>query len=141
MLNLFSGFDLTTFLRLRAFETAKNLFFENPLKGVGTAGFGHFNILSYPHNIFLEFASELGVLGFSAFLILAFYAAYLGIKLLRNRNASALELNLSKTFFSIFIFSLINAQLSGAIYGNYELWFAVAGIWTLHSTRQKLLKR
>lgn len=141
MLNLFSGFDLTTFYRLRAFETAKNLFFDNPLMGVGTGGFGHFNMLAYPHNIFFELASEFGILGVSAFLILVAYGAYLGIKLLRNQNASVLELNLSKTFFVMFIFSLINAQLSGAICDNYELWFAMAGIWTLYSTRQKFSKR
>jgi len=135
MVNLFSGFDLTTFYRLRAFEAAKNLFLENPLKGVGTGGFGHFNVLSYPHNIFLELASEFGVLGVLVVIILFVYAAYLGIKLLKNQNASALELNLSKTFFALFIFSLVNSQFSGAIYGNYELWFAMAGIWTLYSTR------
>jgi len=69
------------------------------------------------------------------------YATYLGIKLLRNQKASALELNLSKTFFALFIFSFINSQFSGAIYGNYELWFSVAGIWTLHVTTQKFLKK
>jgi len=141
MLNLFQGFDVTTFYRLRQFEMAKNLFFENPLKGVGTAGFTHFTGLNYPHNIFLEFASELGILGLLAFCILVLYAAYLGIKLLRDENASPLELSLSKICLVLFLFSLINSQLSGAIWGNYELWFAVAGIWTLHCTRQKFLKR
>ncbi|MCK4403468.1 MAG: O-antigen ligase family protein [candidate division Zixibacteria bacterium] len=141
MLKLFSGFDPTTFYRLRFFEKAKNLFFENPLTGVGTAGFTHFTGLNYPHNIFLEFASELGIFGLLAFFILVFYAAYLGIKLLRGPNASALELSLSKIYLVLFLFSLINSQFSGAVWGNYELWFSVAGIWTLHSTRQKYLKK
>lgn len=140
MLNLFSRFDLTTFYRLRAFETAKDLFFDNPLKGVGTAGFGYFNMLSYPHNIVLELASELGIWGGLAFISLVFYAGYLGIKLLKNKKASFLELNLNKTFFAIFIFTLINSQVSGAVYGNYQLWFAIAGIWTLYCSQLKSLK-
>jgi len=141
MLNLFARFDITTFYRLRAFETAKDLFFDNPLMGVGTGGFGHFNILAYPHNVFLELASELGILGVMALIVMILYAGYLGIKLLRNKNASTLESNLSKTFFAIFIFSLINSQISGEISGNYELWFSVAGIWTLYSTRERFLER
>lgn len=140
MLNLFSRFDLTTFYRLRAFETAKDLFFDNLLKGVGTAGFGHFNILSYPHNIFLELASELGILGVLAFIILIFYTAYLGIKLLRNKKASFLELNLTKAYFAIFVFASINSQVSGAIYNNASVWFAIAGIWTLYCSQLKYLK-
>jgi len=141
MLNLFQGFDVTTFYRLRAFETAKDLFFDNPIKGVGTAGFGHFSILSYPHNIFLEFASELGILGVMTFFILIFYAGYLGIKLLRSKNASALVLNLSKAYLAIFVFSLVNSQFSGAVWGNYELWFSMAGVWTLYSARQNFLRK
>jgi len=140
MLNLFSRFDLTTFFRLQAFETAKNLFFDNPIKGAGTAGFGHFSILSYPHNMFLELASELGILGVLACIILVLYTAYLGIKLLRNKKASFLELNLNRTFCAIFIFTLINSQVSGAVYGNYQLWFAIAGIWTLYWSEVKCLK-
>jgi len=141
MLNLFSGLDPTTFYRLQLFEMAKNLFFENPLKGVGTAGFTYFTGLSYPHNIFLEFACEFGVLGVLAIIVLIVYAAYLGIKLLGDKNASVVELNLSRFFLAIFIFSLINSQFSGSISDNYELWFSVAGIWTLHVTTHKFLKR
>ncbi len=141
MLSLFSGFDLTTLLRLRAFEAARDLFLDNPLIGVGTGGFEHYNILAYPHNIFLELASELGILGVLPFFVMILCAAYLGVRLLKSKTSSALESNLSKVFFAIFVFSLINSQFSGEIYGNYELWFSVAGIWTLHSTRQRFLKR
>jgi len=137
MFSLFSRFDLSTFHRLQAFETAKNLFFDNPIKGVGTAGFGHFSILSYPHNMFLELASELGILGVLASIILILYTAYLGIRLLRNKKASFLELNLTKAFFAIFVFALINSQVSGAIYNNIQLWFASAGIWTLYCSQLK----
>lgn len=140
MLNLFSRFDLTTFYRLRAFETAKDLFFENPIKGVGTAGFGNFSVLAYPHNIVLELVSELGILAGLAFIGLVVSAAYLGIKLLRNKKVSFLELNSNKTFFAIFIFALINSQVSGAVHGNYQLWFAIAGIWTLYCSQFKCLK-
>jgi O-antigen ligase len=141
MANLFSGFDITTFHRLRAFDAAKDLFLDNPLIGIGTGGFGQFHIFAYPHNIFLELASELGILGVLPFLVMVLCAAYLGIRLLKSKISSALESNLSKVFFAIFVFSLINSQFSGDIRGNYELWFSVAGIWTLHSTRQGFLKR
>jgi O-antigen ligase len=136
MLNLVSGFDLTTFLRIRAFETAKDLFVENLVKGVGTGGFGHYNLLGYPHNIFLEFASELGMIGLSAFLCFVTYAVYLGIKLVRSKASSAMELKLSKIYLALFVFSLVNAQFSGAAWSNYELWFSVAGIWVLYASRR-----
>jgi O-antigen ligase len=135
MANLFSGFDITALARLRAFEIAESLFLENPIIGVGTGGFGHFSGLKYPHNIFLEFASELGILGLLAFIVFIIYAAYLGTKLIRNKISSTLKLNLSKTYFTLFVFTLVNSQFSGEVHGNYELWFATAGIWTLYSTR------
>ena len=140
VLGLFSGFDLTTLHRLRAFEMAKDLFFDNPLKGVGTAGFGQFSALSHPHNTVLELASELGIWGGLAFVSLVFCTAYFGIKLLRNKKVSFLELNLNKAFFAIFILVLINSQISGAVYGNYELWFAIGGIWTLYCSQSKHLR-
>jgi O-antigen ligase len=140
LLHLFSRFDLTTFYRLRAFETAKNLFLDNPFKGVGTAGFARFDPLGYPHNIVLELASELGIWGVAGFAGLVLLAGYLGIKLLRSKKASFLELNLSRTFLAIFVFALINAQISGAIYANHQLWFAIAGIWTLHCSQGRSLR-
>jgi O-antigen ligase len=137
MFNLFLRFDLTTLLRLQAFQTAKNLFFTNPILGVGTGGFEQFSALVYPHNVILELASELGIFGVIAFTIMIIYAMFLGIKLLRSQIASALEQNLSKVFFALLLFSLINSQISGEISGNYELWFSVAGIWTLYSTKER----
>lgn len=140
MLDPFSRFDLSTLYRFQAFETTKNLFLENPLKGVGTAGFGYFSVLSYPHNIVLELASEIGIWGGLVFISLVFFTVYLGIKLLKYKKSSFLELNLNRTFFTLFILVLINSQFSGAIYGNYELWFAIAGIWTLYCSQSKGLK-
>ncbi len=141
MFSLVSGFDITTFLRLRAFETAKTLFFENPLTGVGTGGFGHFNVLGYPHNIFLEFASELGIFGLSAISVFVLYAAYLATRLVRATVSSFRELSLSRTYFALLVFSLVNSQFSGAAWSNYELWFAVAGIWVLYAGRREVLQR
>lgn len=139
MLSLLSGFDLTTFLRLRAYGAARDLFLENPLAGVGTGGFGHYNLLTYPHNIFLELASELGIWGLAALLFMILYTTYLAIRLLKSQTASALELSLGRAFFAIFIFALINSQFSGDISSNYELWFASAGIWALHKGNCKVL--
>jgi O-antigen ligase len=141
MFNLVSGFDITTFLRIRSFETAKSLFLENPLKGVGTGGFGYFNVSGYPHNIFLEFASELGIIGLSAFLVFVIYAAYLGIKLVRSKSSSIGERKLGKTYLALFVFSLVNSQFSGAAWSNYELWFSVAGIWVLYASRRGALPK
>lgn len=139
MISLFSGFDPTTFYRLQFFELAKNLFLENPLKGVGTAGFTYFTSLNYPHNILLEFACELGVLGLFALLVLVVNTAYWGVKLLRDENATTLELSLSRLYLVLFLFSLINSQFSGAVWGNYELWFSAGGICTLHYTTRELV--
>ncbi|MCK4826441.1 O-antigen ligase family protein, partial [bacterium] len=122
MLSLFSGFDITTFFRLRAYGAARDLFLDNPLAGVGTGGFGHYNVLTYPHNIFLELASELGIWGPVVLLFMILYTTYLAVRLLKNQRASALESSLSRAFFAIFIFALINSQFSGEISSNHELW-------------------
>ncbi|MFX1539026.1 MAG: O-antigen ligase family protein, partial [Promethearchaeota archaeon] len=141
MINPFSGFDPSALSRLRYLEIAKNLFFENPLYGVGTGGFSYFTGLNYPHNIFLEAACELGIGGLLTLIVLIVYTAYLGGRLLRAENNPTLMLSLSKFYFIIFVFSLVNAQFSGSFYGNYELWFSAAGIWALCATKQNWLER
>ena len=74
-------------------------------------GIGSFGLLSwgedvrfYPHNIFLEVALEMGVVGFFFFSVLIL----IGFKSFYKNNL----------FFYLFLISLVNAQLSGDLVGN-----------------------
>lgn len=58
---------LSTQYRLEGYRAAATLFAQNPLLGVGTDGYAQHTGLGYPHNIFLEIASENGVIGFLVF--------------------------------------------------------------------------
>jgi O-antigen ligase len=58
---------LSTQERVERYRAAIELFVQNPLLGTGTDGFAQHTGLGYPHNIFLEIASETGVVGLLIF--------------------------------------------------------------------------
>ena len=59
---------MSTKERLEAYSLAIKLFLQKPLLGVGTGGFPG----GYPHNIFLEIASENGIIGILIFICFLF---------------------------------------------------------------------
>jgi O-antigen ligase len=108
-------------------DHAWNLWLENPIFGVGLGGypvglslFGVHHAIgsdAYPHNIFLEFLSEGGLIGLSLFLSFLFIIV---VKL-----KSILVINSDSTSFLLlllFIFSILNAQVSSDITGNNLIW-------------------
>jgi O-antigen ligase len=142
MHNLFSGSDLTFFLRLNAYKTAYKLFLQNPLIGIGTGGYTDYDkLLRYPHNIILEVACEHGIFILSIFLIFIVYNLYLGIRLLKQKELPSDVRRMLKIFLVLFLFALINSQVSGAVYGNSGLWFASAGIWAIFSTQNRIFQK
>jgi len=59
---------LSTQQRLEKFRAAITLFAQRPVLGGGTDGFAQRTGLGYPHNIFLEIASEMGLIGLIVFM-------------------------------------------------------------------------
>ncbi len=100
-------FSEPTFLeRVVRFTKAINIFFHNIILGAGIGGFAPFDERYYPHNIILEIASELGIVGLSIWSILI-YNTY---KLSKD----------NKLFFILFIQTLTYAMFSGDLGFNNE---------------------
>jgi O-antigen ligase len=91
------------------------------LVGVGTGGYASLATTgaNYPHNIFLEVGSELGVLGLLA---LAAFVISVVVRLLRMVAAGGENAGWSGLLLTLFVFSLVNAQFSGDIPYNSGLW-------------------
>lgn len=88
------------------------LFLQAPLQGIGIGGFAATGLSAYPHNMVVEIAAELGVLGLLA------YALWLGLALraaLRSPLLTALLV--ATTFYSLF---------SGSLASNVEFWLVSA---------------
>jgi len=117
--------------RLHAYNTALNDFIKKPILGSGVGGFSdrHAGIDQriYPHNIFLEIGSELGILGLISFLALV---AFCFVHLLRTQinPKNEKEYLLATTILFLLIFMLLNSCVSGDINDNrtFFVWIGVA---------------
>jgi len=117
---LFSDLDGGTSVLAREImkEEAKNFFLENPILGLGISGFRELSIYKiYPHNIFYEFISELGITGGLIFISLIFYSIILMKRNPLSKNETYKELSLP-LLSSMFIFILISSQFSGDFFDN-----------------------
>lgn len=109
--------------RLPLYRTALETFFRSPALGAGTGSFAALAPVSgvaYPHNIFLELASELGVMGLVFSLGLVF--APLGRFVFGRQPAGDATLA-----GALMIYCLVNAMVSSDVAGNFPLWLA-AGV-------------
>lgn len=93
-LNLQSG---SLDIRFNQWQETRDLLADNFLTGSGLAGYQKalatyhttdwLEIYLYPHNIFLNFWTELGLFGLAVFLALMFYLAYLLSRIFKNDYA------------------------------------------------------
>jgi len=110
------------FWRLTYFQSAISEFRQHPLFGVG---FGNsVGGKGYPHNILLEAAAEMGLIGLSllvAACVLAFKKAW---AILRSEPRSDLTM-LMKIVFVLFLFSLTEAMISSQLESNTLLYVSI----------------
>jgi len=102
---------------------------EQPLVGVGTGAWGSrrtlFEDYSYPHNLFVELACELGLVG------LAVIGAYCGWLALQTRRLLQ-RMRQSEHYVVItglcacLLFWFLNVQVSGDVVDNRNLWIFAA---------------
>lgn len=116
---------------------------ENPLQGVGIAGYPSHSpnpqIYGWPHNIFLELAAELGIPIALAFAILVVWSFRTAIA--QVRRADFPLRNLSVCVLSLLIFGFIQMIKSGDINDNRSMWLYLGLPFLLQSMSGTLLQR
>ncbi|MBN1464228.1 O-antigen ligase family protein [candidate division KSB1 bacterium] len=125
--------------RILAWIEAVDIFKANPLRGIGTGSFFidfPFVPFIWPHNIFLEAASENGIFGLFSLCMFFLTSFLLGLKNMRLA-ASRMTRQINIIIVTIFFFSLWNAQVSGDITGNESIWLAAGLICALAAMREK----
>jgi O-antigen ligase len=121
------------------------MFSAHPLFGVGLEGFRFLSpnplTYNYPHNLFLEIGSEMGILAAFAFLALAFCAFRESISQLRSKLDRANTL--VPTVFLLLVYSFLDAMVSGDINDLRFMWFVFALPFVLRNLQSStfLLKR
>src|SRR5699024_9517454 len=107
LLNFFTGFgtvDKSTTTRMGLIDKAIEVFFNNPLTGVGLDGFKKLNIYDvYVHNNFLELLAGLGLLGFIAYYWIYVYLLVNLFRFCKNKSNSVAIL-----LFSLVLTLLVN---------------------------------
>jgi len=107
--------------RIERFKTSYSMFKDSPILGKGIDSFSiYFNSPNdYPHNIFLEIASELGIIGIFLLLLIILYSLY---NLLVSQKQYKYNKLLYWEVLLIFIYTFLNANISGDIIGNRILF-------------------
>lgn len=106
--------DASALERLVLQANAIDIFLSNPVLG---GAFAEFEFFSYPHNVFLETAMALGVVGLSLLVMLTLGSLRQGHKRLR---AGQVLLPL------LFVQYFVGSQFSGALWGSSALWACMA---------------
>jgi O-antigen ligase len=118
-----SGEGLSSNGRTQLWGIAETTFSDHSLVGIGTGGFAAVRPLDvYPHNIFLEVGSELGIVGLVplvAFLLATLYSIVRALRLSAPIDRGDVALAAA-----LFFAALVNAQVSGDITANDGLWLA-----------------
>ena len=133
-----SDAGMSFIVRREYWRQAFDLFLSHPIIGVGTGGFSYhvfgLDVQEYPHNLFLEVASELGILGVAcllAFLLASFrmvYKVFPKGMAISNQNLPAIW------GIAVFLFALVNSMVSGDITGNALLWFSSGFMLATYAT-------
>jgi O-antigen ligase len=121
--------------RYTTFGQAVDLIEQRPLVGIGAGGFQSVGTLAdppedYPHNMFLEVWSELGL---GAFIVLAasVIAVLAGLWHAAWRLPPGTGFQLLYVLNGVFLFNLFSAQLTGDLIQNRTYWGAFGLAWLI----------
>lgn len=125
--------------RLDRYSEAYDMFANSPFFGNGLGSFAIFyngvDINDYPHNIFLEFMSELGLVGLTGFLVLIF----LCITPVFRNGFKGMELE-QIALLACFLFMFLNANTTGDINDNRMMFTFLAIIYKSGIIKSEVLK-
>lgn len=134
---------LSTQQRIEEYRLASEMFFEHPLGGAGTSAFG-LTVWGYPHNIFLEIASEMGLIGLFTFLCFLGAVMLSGVKYLSARRADGINVSakaIGLTVIVVAITLLVGRQFSFALTMHKDLFVFLGIIVNLPSIHSAYLRR
>jgi len=119
--------------RISMWKESIDKFKESPILGIGTGNFmgGSF----FPHNIILEIASELGIIGLIMFLVMCYLTvkkAFLFIRIEKDQMSKTFM----KTSLVLFVFTFTEAMFSGHIANQTELFMSMGLIMSLVKLRE-----
>ncbi|KOR11801.1 hypothetical protein AMC75_12480 [Staphylococcus carnosus] len=125
--------------RFDRYETALHMFIDKPIFGNGIGSFsyvyGGVTASEYPHNIFLEVISEMGLIGLIGLLFLIVYVIYRYIKINTDKSYETMKLSVSILLISLFLFLSVNS--SGDLVEN-RIFFAILGLIISYSISFRL---
>jgi O-antigen ligase len=118
--------------RTELWGDAWDMFVENPLVGAGTGAFARIDpVQLYPHNILLEAAGELGVLGALAILGLIATGVAVAARTYReSRGALRAETALVVAMLAA---AVLNAMLSDGLEGAERVWLVLGLLYGLRA--------
>ena len=131
-----AGSGLSSNGRTHSWSLAWNAFLAHPAFGIGTGSFFSISgINRYPHNLLLEVAAELGLVGLV--LVVGFLAStWLAMSRARTLQDRG-DLQVAVVI-ALFAAALVNAMFSGDIQTNSSVWLA-AGLGLGLSLRSTLV--
>ena len=107
--------------RSELWAVALGSFSHHFVLGMGTGGFGSLNTgLAYPHNLLLEMATELGLVGLV--LVLMVLGSFIRALARCWRVAVGTDKTTIALVISLFLTALVNANFSDPIQGNGSIW-------------------
>jgi O-antigen ligase len=119
--------------RWALYQQAADIVGQHPLRGIGAGGFQSVGVLgrvpeNYPHNLFLEVYSELGLAAVIV-VLMSIVAALVGLLRQAWRQSEARAQGLLYMVLGVFLLNLFAAQVSGDINENRAFWCIFGLVW------------
>lgn len=127
------GYDPSIDHRLIYYRGAYDKFLDSPLWGVGPQA-------GYAHNIFLEVASELGILGLGVLLLLLWEVLLRARRITRVCREGSARI-VARLIVMGLLYSFAIAQFSGNLQNQRALWVFVALTWAWYSSHLRVRPR
>jgi len=121
--------------RLMLFKESWEMFLAAPLLGNGI-GSTEYLLGIWSHNLFLETAAELGLAGLVLLMFLLATALLVALRTLKRARGDYQLGVLMSALLACFTFSVVEAQVSANIVGNYLIWFFAGMILAVATSSQ-----
>lgn len=124
--------------RIDRFNEAVSIWINKPVLGQGFGSFGEIyakGVHDYPHNLFLEVLSELGMVGFIVITILLIRSLIHIIQMMKDENIRKNYIFI--TVVSLYLITFINSMVSGDINSNRIMFTFLSLIFVLPTILKK----